>query len=82
MAESPAQSELVDYLKAVLKWLYAKEDWYIVSNIGIYQTMDLLEYDSSRCSCLYWHSGDKRGAARSAKLEDATRQSACTQCSV
>ena len=44
MAESPAQSELVDYLKAVLKWQYDQENWYVVSNIGIYQTLDLLEY--------------------------------------
>ena len=44
MAEIPLHSELTDYIKAVLKWLYYKESWYIVSNIGIYQTLDPSEY--------------------------------------
>ncbi|NWJ48727.1 MAG: Uma2 family endonuclease [Chloroflexi bacterium] len=44
MGESTSQSELIRYLVDVLLWLYRAENWFVVSNLNIYNTKDHLEY--------------------------------------
>lgn len=36
MGESVPQSDLIDYLRDVLTWLYHREDWFVASNLNVY----------------------------------------------
>ena len=83
MAESPAQSELIDYLKAVVKWHFHREDWYVVSNIGIYQTLDLLEYPIAPDLAVFIGTVVTRAERQGLReLEDATGRATSPECGV
>jgi Uma2 family endonuclease len=44
MGESAAQSNLILYLVTVLRRLYAAEQWFIISNLNMYNTRQVHEY--------------------------------------
>jgi Uma2 family endonuclease len=44
MGESTAQSNIILYLVNVLRWLYATEQWFVVSNLNIYSERRRMQY--------------------------------------
>jgi Uma2 family endonuclease len=68
MGESTFQADLIHYLVDILRWLYRAENWFIATNLNIYQSHDYLEYPLAPDVALFKGIEKPKNGLRSWKL--------------